>query len=88
MYHNNHPENAGTSRIISRKYRGKSKIPLVTVGIYMLPYNSAPLVLNFKNYNIHFDYASNKRRIRFREDMKQGIQRNGFHSATIPVKGC
>jgi hypothetical protein len=62
--------------------------PLVTIGIYMLPYNSAAVMIKFKNYNIPYDYASNKRRIRFRADMKQGMQRNGFHSPTIPVKGC
>ena len=52
-----------------------------------MPYHSASPVLNLKNYNIHYDYARNKK-IRFREDMKQGMQRNRFHSETIPVKGC
>jgi len=60
-----------------------------------MPYHSASPVLNLKiiPYTLIMQEIIKEIKeldsgIRFRADMKQGMQRNGFHSATIPVKGC
>jgi hypothetical protein len=56
-----------------------------------MPYHSASPVLNLKIIPYTLIMQEIKELdsgIRFRADMKQGMQRNGFHNATIPVKGC